>query len=184
MNKKFSFPVKISLILFGLLVIGTVAYIAPIATVFLWADAMHREISRNEEYMQQPEVYESVGRTLVLYSQSDPKLFPEGEIDSAWLPAELHHIGGAFYEFDSSGSRIEMGGGFYHYGYSLVLDKQTSTSNPNVWNFSFYSEGSSTKLLETFSLPASETISAEVLSLFCHFPSILNKGIKRKNSGS
>lgn len=126
------------------------------------------KIKREEASMQKPEVYEPVGRTLALYAQSDPKLFPEievqvGEMSSVFLPEQLDDIGGRFYEFSSSGSEVEMGGGFYHFGYFLKLNNQASTSQTKVWDLYFYHDDGYKKLLKTFSLPASAHFTKEAL---------------------
>lgn len=124
---------------------------------------MARQIECEQEYILRPEVYQSVARTLARYSQSDPKLFPNS-LSNKWLPEELHGTGAIIYEFNSSGSSIGIGGGFHYYGFDLELDTETSNSVTNIWNFSFSDEFDGTRLLETFSLPADETISEAKLS--------------------
>lgn len=122
-----------------------------------------RQVECRQEYMLRPEVYQSVARTLARYSQSDPKLFPH-RLSHRWLPAELHRMGGTIYEFNSRGSYITIGSGLHNYGFDLELDTQASNSATKIWNFYFYDEFDGTRLLETFSLPANETISEAELS--------------------
>ncbi|MBE9039693.1 hypothetical protein IQ235_02645 [Oscillatoriales cyanobacterium LEGE 11467] len=124
---------------------------------------MAREIECEQEYILRPEVYQPVARTLARYSQSDPKLFPNS-LSNKWLPEELHRMSARISEFNSSGSYIAIGGGFHHYGFDLELEAKSSNPATNIWNFSFYDEFDGTRLLETFSLPANETISEAELS--------------------
>ena len=127
-----------------------------------------RHVECQQEYILRPEVYQPVARTLARYSQSDPKLFPNSlsnySLTHIWLPEELHRTTAIISEFNASGSYIKIGSGFHHYGLDLELDTQASNSARNIWNLSFYDEFDGTRLLETFSLPANETISEAELS--------------------
>ena len=122
-----------------------------------------RHVECQQEYILRLEVYKPAARTLARYFQSDPKLFPH-RLSHRWWPAELHRTGGTIYEFNSMGSYITIGSGLHNYGFDLELDTQASNSATKIWNFYFYDEFDGTRLLETFSLPANETISEAELS--------------------
>ena len=62
---------------------------------------------------------------------------------------------------------VEMGGGFYHFGYRLNFDEAASNPNTNVWQLYLYREGSdkNTHLL-TLALTSTQHVSsAEVEKL-------------------
>jgi len=112
--------------------------------------------------MRRPHVYEPVGRTLALYCQSDLNLLPK-HLDYAWFPAELTELGYGRGSVDANRAHVEMGGGFYHFGYDLELNEAASDADTNVWELSTYSEGSTGRHLMTVRLPATEELSAEEL---------------------
>lgn len=113
--------------------------------------------------MKKPEVYEAVAETLILYCQSDKKLIPE-DLGYAWLPAELRKLGHGRVKVNAKHARIEMGGGFYHFGYILELDEQASTQQANVWHLRMYREDrdEATRLC-TKSVPPTSRLSADAL---------------------
>ena len=122
-----------------------------------------RDVECRQEYILRPEVYKPAARTLARYFQSDPKSFPKGG-GNTWLPEELHRTSARIYVVHSSGLYVLVGSGLHNYGFDLELEANISNPATNIWNFSFYDEFDGTRLLETFSLPANETISEAELS--------------------
>jgi predicted Zn-dependent protease len=60
-------------------------------------------------------------------------------------------------------ARIEMNGGFYHYGYLLTHDDQASTADTNVWHLFLYREDADDRLLVTLRILKTEAMSATSL---------------------
>lgn len=120
-------------------------------------------IKRIEARMKQPAVYEPVGYTLARYCQSDRRFFPQ-EIDWIWFPPELKRLVSYGYgRINPQQARIIIGGGFHHYGYSLVLDEAHSNNRLNTWQLFMFSEDSADTDLMTFTLSPSEQFSADQL---------------------
>jgi tetratricopeptide (TPR) repeat protein len=122
-------------------------------------------IKKIESAMKKPAVYEPVGRMLALYCQSEPELFPE-YFGEAWFPKELRELGEDGHGWISHTRKlatIEMGGGFYHYGYRLEQDDDASTPTTNVWQLSMYTEETYPSPLTTITLPSTHQISSQEL---------------------
>ena len=116
-----------------------------------------------ETKMQQPSVYEPVGKTLALYCQSYQKFFPD-ELDYAWFPKELIRIG--FYSVEVFPERAFVSGGSRdnYCSYRLKKDKNASSADTNIWNLYFYSDRLNKEIhLSTFTLPASKRLSPDQL---------------------
>ena len=110
-------------------------------------------IRKSEAAMRDPKVYEPVGETLALYCQSDQSLFPQ-YMDYAWLPQQLNAIGHGRASVSTNYAHVEMGGGFHHFGYRLVLDPDASSQGKNVWQLHMYSEGSQDRHLKALHIDA------------------------------
>jgi tetratricopeptide (TPR) repeat protein len=67
-------------------------------------------------------------------------------------------------EISSNGAWLICGGGFGHWGYALNLDRERSANGTNVWQMYFRREESPDQLLATYEIPATNSISASVLS--------------------
>ena len=119
-------------------------------------------IRKMESAMASPRVYEPVGQRLALYCQSDQSLFP-GYMGYAWLPRELNALGDGWTSVNADSAHVEMGGGFHHFGYNLVLHPETSTTGTNVWELYLYSEGSRDRHLQTIPVPVSERLTPDAL---------------------
>ncbi len=141
--------------------VGVICFILGLLLAPIFSGFM--TIKSNEVYMQKPEVYEPVGRTLALYCQSDPQLFPSQLLSDPWLPAELRKMGHGWLSVSPDQARIEMGGGLYHYGYLLTRDNQASIADTNVWQLFLYGEDADDKLLLTLRILKTEAMSATSL---------------------
>jgi hypothetical protein len=119
-------------------------------------------ILKSESALRKPRVYEPVGRTLALYCQSDPSLFPQ-YMGYAWLPEALNAVGHGRLSVREDRAHVEMGGGFHHFGYRLVQDPGTTSPATNAWHLYMYSEGSKDRHLKTFYLDAEHRLSPEDL---------------------
>jgi hypothetical protein len=122
-------------------------------------------IHRSNALLKTPGIYEPVGRRLALYCQSDPTNFPEF-LSYAWLPATLQPLGNGWGQVTPDQANIELGGGFYHFGYSLKRNPRSSTALSNVYDLSAYSEEHDETFLKSFVLAKTNRLeSAEVLAL-------------------
>ncbi|MCH8514309.1 MAG: hypothetical protein LAT83_22025 [Kiritimatiellae bacterium] len=129
----------------------------PIALLFHW-NSSNRKI---EAALSDPGVYEPVAKTLALYSQSDPSMFPK-TLDHAWLPEELDAIGPAWAYLYKDFAHVRLSGG--RKGYELILDPKASTSETNVWNLHFVGEGPrDRKLLKTFQMEKARRLTPDEL---------------------
>jgi len=121
-----------------------------------------RQIQKMEAALQRPQVYEPVGSLLALYCQSDNALFP-AYLGPAWLPEELNAVGEGWASIWTNGAHVELGGGFHHFGYSLVLDAAASTAPTRVWQLYMYSEDSKEIHLQTLKLPAGAQLTPDAI---------------------
>ena len=160
MNSKLTLLKKVGLFILRATVIYILFYIVIVSFLIL---TIGRQVECRQEYILRPEVYKPAARTLARYFQSDPKSFPKGG-GNTWLPEELHRTSARIYIVHSSGLYVLVGSGLHNYGFDLELEAKISNPATNIWNFSFYDEFDGTRLLETFSLPANETISEAELS--------------------
>ena len=116
-----------------------------------------------EAKLQKPAVYEPVAERLAAYCQSDQTLFPQ-ILSYAWLPAEISRLGHPWCGLATNFAFVEMGGGFYHFGYRLKLDEAASTPATNVWNLFLAREGAEDRQLMTLRLAATQHVTAEDLA--------------------
>jgi tetratricopeptide (TPR) repeat protein len=141
--------------------------------IFIWGISSQRNISRKEAMLQKPSVFEPTAETLALYCQSSPEFFPD-DLSYAWMPPEMADVGGyPWVTVSTNGASVEMGGGFYHFGYELNVDTERSNVQTNVWVLCFYSEGSGQKRLTEVALPKTRQLTqqelvARVLAGFDH----------------
>jgi hypothetical protein len=156
----------------------------PIGCAFLSVFVGMVHIKATEAKLQKPAVYEPVARRLALYCQSDQSLFPK-ILSYAWLPDELAKVSAGHCSLDADHASVEMGGGFYHFGYRLVLDRVTSTSSTNVWQLYLYREGrKADQHLMTLALASTQQVSVgEVEQMTAAgFDSSLKRGEKAYRS--
>ena len=104
----------------------------PFISMFFIVQASINETKKEEAKIRKPEMYEPVAKRLALYCQSDLTSFPE-HISYAWLPPEMSEFKHAWGDIKSNTASIELGGGFYHFGYRLDLDSASSISATNTW---------------------------------------------------
>lgn len=142
----------------------------PIGCTILGAFIGMGHIHKSESAMRDPKVYKPVAQTLALYCQSDQSFFPK-YMGYAWLPQELNAIGHGWASVSTNYAHVEMGGGFYHFGYRLTLDSGASSPGTNVWQLHMYNEESQDQHLMTLHIgidrrfPPGEIL-ARVLSEF------------------
>jgi len=162
-------------ILLGLVILAVLIF-NPISLIILSVVVARVHITMIEAKLQKPAVYEPVARTLATYCQSDQSLFPK-ILSYAWLPGEISHLGHPWCEVTTNSAFVELGGGFYHFGYKLELDEVASTPakdvfqllgqngtastlGTNVWHLFLAREGSQDKPLMTLRLAATEHMTA------------------------
>lgn len=136
----------------------------PVSLVFMSVGVHLLHIRMNEAELREPEVYEPVARRLALYCQSAPQHFPK-YIQTAWIPPEVARLAPhARGVVETRYAGLELGGGFYHYGYRLELDPAASTQDANVWHLSVYREYEQGERLFTVRLSPKESLSADELA--------------------
>lgn len=118
------------------------------------------EIRKTTDRMTSPAVYEEAAEKLALLCQSIETEAWTGYMGTAWLPKVIRDLGPSYGNISPDGCRIEMGGGFYHFGYFLARDETTSTAEKNAWMLSFYVEGGS-EPLTTVTLGVEQRLSDE-----------------------
>ena len=129
----------------------------------MWGISSQRNISRKEGMLQKPSVFEPTAEALALYCQSSPEFFPD-DLSYAWMPPEMADVGGyPWVTVSTNGASVEMGGGFYHFGYELNMDTERSNGQTNVWVLCFYSEGSGQKRLTEVALPKTRQLTQQEL---------------------
>src|SRR5579862_8051226 len=116
-------------IILGLIMLAVLVF-NPASLIILSIFIGSREIKMREKKLQQPAVYEPVARTLATYCQSDRQLFP-ALVSYACLPPEISRMVHPWCEVSSKMASVEMGGGFYHFGYRLTLDEAASVRATN-----------------------------------------------------
>jgi tetratricopeptide (TPR) repeat protein len=120
------------------------------------------QIRMVEAKLRKPNIYAPVGLTLATYCQSDQSLFPK-YLSYAWLPHGLAGLGHPYCSLGTNYAHVEMGGGFYHYGYRLQLDEAASTAATNAWQLSLYREGSPDTHLMTLAMASTQHLAANDL---------------------
>lgn len=118
-------------IILGLVILAVLVF-NPFSLIFLSVFVGMGHIKIIEAKLQKPAVYEPVAERLAIYCQSDQSLFPK-ILSYAWLPGEVSRLGHPWCEIATNFASVEMGGGFYHFGYTLELDETASTPAKNVW---------------------------------------------------
>src|SRR5687768_12083223 len=106
--------------------LGVIFFTSP-GRMFLGVFVGMKHIRVMESRLRKPEIYQPVALRLATYCQSDRTLFPQ-YLSHAWLPAELAQVGHGRTTISTNHARVEMGGGFHHFGYRLELDGGASTS--------------------------------------------------------
>lgn len=134
----------------------------PVGCAFVGAFIGIGQIRMIEAKLRKPQIYEPVARTLATYCQSDQSLFPP-YLSYAWLPQGVARLGHPYCSIATNYAHVEMGGGFYHYGYRLRLDEAASTTLTNVWQLSLYGEGSQDTHLMTLFMASAHHLTATEL---------------------
>ncbi len=99
-------------------------------------------LERLEQRLKSDAVFGRAAPVMARYAQTLEGRFGDrvDEFGTGWLPAELTPVPAHYVTFDENGLRIEMGGGFHHFGYFVARDDATSTATEKVWEFEFYTE--------------------------------------------
>jgi hypothetical protein len=156
---------RVPLWIFLRVVVFAGLFLNPVGCAFVGAFIGMGQIRLTEAKLRKPQLYQPVARILAIYCQSDQTLFPR-YLSYAWLPAGLGRLGHPYCSLATNYAHVEMGGGFYHYGYRLQLDEAASTAAANVWKLSLYREGSKTTLLTTLVVaPTQRLEAAELVTL-------------------
>ncbi len=159
--------------IFGGMVVLAVLLFNPFSLIFLNVVLSLWQIRGIEAQLQKPRVYEPVARALAIYCQSDQTLFPR-ILGPSWLPKEVSDLGHPYCRVGSDRAMVQLGGGFYHFGYELKLEERPAAPAPpldlmgrtgaspatNVWKLYLAREGSADKLLMTLSLAATQRLEA------------------------
>jgi hypothetical protein len=148
-------------IVLGLIVLAVLAF-NPISLMIFGVLIGSLEIKRTEKKLQQPAVYEPTARALATYCQSDQSLFPS-ILSYAWLPQGVARLGHPWCEISTNFAFVEMGGGFYHFGYKLVLNQAASVPGTNAWELFLAREGSKDLPLTTLRLAAAQHVTGDDL---------------------
>ena len=144
-------------------VLAVILFFTPYGRIILTVFVGRRHIKRMETALREPNIYQPVAQRLASYCQSDQRLFPE-YLSYAWLPTELAQIGHGRCTIATNYARVEMGGGFHHFGYRLDIDPTASTSATNIWQLFLYREGSRDDHLMTLALSKGARIEADELA--------------------
>ncbi|MBN1513927.1 MAG: hypothetical protein JXB13_18060 [Phycisphaerae bacterium] len=110
--------------------------------------------------MKSPAVYDEVAAQLAMLCQTLERETWTRFTGTAWLPRAVRDFEPSYGRVSPDGCQIEMGGGFFHFGYSLVRDESASTAEENVWQLRFREESGS-ELLTTVTLNVTERWSEE-----------------------
>lgn len=147
-------------------------------------------IDQTLSYLRRPEVYKPVAEELALYCQSNPAFFKtDFSLDPAWFPPTLQKVGRPRGQIRPDGAYIELGGGFFHFGYRLVkvgspsgnltsakAKGNTAKGNTkgttkqavvgvtkNTWQLILYREDGADQVLHTVTLPSSRHLTETAL---------------------
>ena len=131
------------------------------AGIWVWSGIWLVNAFALDNKLQTPAVYEPVAKTLILYCQSDQKLFPS-MINSDWYPAKLREVTseGRVFVGTTEAEIWWPGGGLHPLRYKLELDRSASTPQTNVWQLFIWTGRSRETLLCTKSVPITQRLSA------------------------
>ena len=118
-----------------------------------------------------PETFMFAGETMALYCQSYQSLVSllgtygceEVLLVREWIPKEFDPIDRLpTATICKQKATVRFGSGFYHYGYKLEFDAQSSTSIMNVWHlYSFHGDRSDGKFLTSLHMDATRQLSPD-----------------------
>ena len=139
----------------SLIVIGVGWGAIKLAAFFSFMRKAEEPIHAKHKYLEEPKVAEVVALKLASFCQS----LNEGkELTSSELSMIIPELSGtneiSYGSATTNSAHLEMGGGFWHFGYKLNLDDRTSASTTNVWVLTLYSEGRADKELVRLPLAA------------------------------
>lgn len=153
--------VKITLGILTILLVMGVIYLSP---VFFWIYHLKSEIDKTEKLISQPETCRSAAIALARVCQSDPNFFTDDEWGCpAWMPRVILALDPSYMQITPTTARVEFGGGFHHFGYSLRLDESLLTISTNKWVLSLYREESPDITLCSVELPKSEHVESAAM---------------------
>ena len=119
----------------------------------------HQKTLQIQAHLRDTKVATAIANKLARACQTGTGFHDEAITDFTCLIPELaggYHGGSGC--IGSNYAWVEMGGGFCHFGYRLLLDEAESNSRTNIWSLIFYSEGAPDSVLLRFPLAANETL--------------------------
>ena len=135
---------------------------------FCWAlpRVLFYEIYRKEAQATSNAVALAAGRDMAQLCQTcreHPEWFSEEPVFSpAWTPQSVLKFNPTWVDVTPEGARVEFGGGFHHFGYSVELASPLTENNrAATWTLNFYSEDSQTRELGRFTLTPDDSLTEE-----------------------
>lgn len=146
-----------------------------VTITLLLLNGSQEQIAAAEHEMQQPAFYQPVLRDLALFCQTYGAAFRDAkimEIEKEWLPDSAQKLNCRYCAIGSNYLSLEFGGGFHHFGYSVLLDDKASNTTEKVWRFSFYSEDKNNDLpveLTSIRLPSTAACTDLIGNALAHY---------------
>ena len=124
------------------------------------------EIHKKEAELTSDAVALAAGRDLAQLCQTcreHPEWFSnEPAYSPAWTPQSVLKFNPTWVEVTPESARVEFGGGFHHFGYSVELASPLTENNrAATWTLNFYSEDSQTRELGRFTLTPDDSLTEE-----------------------
>lgn len=135
----------------GILLVGAVLLVG---FAWVWNYTHPSEIAKNIKKLNDPAIYHRVGPEVALLCQSLGHEEWYGVGDDAWIPELLQSLHPASVWLMEDYGVVELGGGFYHYGYTLAINQDASSDAQNVWEMHLHNDEFEGAHLMTITLPA------------------------------
>jgi hypothetical protein len=101
-------------------------------------------------WMKSPKTYKEVANQLALCCQSEDSIQTDvhrgRKLTATQYPTVIRELNPSWVQVSPEWANVEMGGGFYHYGYRFKLDNENSTDAQSHWNLFYYTEKGQKKL--------------------------------------
>jgi hypothetical protein len=137
-----------------------------LAAFFSFMRAADEPVYAQIRFLEDPKVAEAVAQKLARFCQS---LDTGKDIEASELSRIVPELSGtneiSYGMVTTNSAYLEMGGGFWHFGYKLDLDVQNSTSATNIWVLTLYSERSSDKKLVRVPLSAGQRLDTNEVNM-------------------
>ena len=143
---------RIAIIVCILLCLPSLWVARKVARLFFEVDKNVKLANAIHDQLLKPEVYTPVAMRLAnLYQGGDTNEYQMFTNLVPHVPGD--DLGQCWATFDTNEVRVEFGGGFWHFGYTLTRNAASSSSETNHWLLSLYTEGQTNKELWRFSTP-------------------------------